>query len=179
MVEEWRDIRDYEGLYQVSNLGRVKSLGRWVNCKNKGKMWKKEKILKPLVDGNGYLFVVLCKNGKLKYFKVHRLVYKAFYGEIPNGMQVNHINEIKTDNRLENLNLMTPKENCNWGSRNERMAEKKSKSVLQINKDTNEIITEFPSLNEVKRQLGYNKGNISQCCNCKRKTCGGFKWRYN
>ena len=178
--EEWRDITGYEGLYQISNNGNVKSLGRWVNYKNKGKRWKEEKIMKPSVNEIGYLYVGLCKNRKLKKFKVHRLVYEAFVGDIPNGMYVNHINEIKSDNRLENLNLMTPKENCNYGTRNKRMSEKLSKPVLQINKDTNEIIKEFPSTNEVQRQLGYNKGNISQCCNGKPKynTAYGFKWQY-
>lgn len=187
MEEEWRDIKDYEGLYQVSNLGRVKSL----NYKHTGR----EKILKSLVDKDGYQRVILCKNGYIKNYFVHRLEYEAFYGEIPKGMQVNHINEIKTDNRVVNLNLMTPKENSNWGTRTKRVAEKRkgkkhteeaknkiseanSKSVLQIDIKTNEIIKEFSSTREVQRQLGYNHGNISNCCNGKYKTCGGFKWQY-
>ena len=98
----------------VSNKGRVKSLGRWINYKNKGKRWEEEKILKPKIEKSGYQRVGLWKNGG-KWYQVHRLVYEAFVGDIPKGMQVNHINEIKSDNRLENLNLMTPKENTNWG----------------------------------------------------------------
>ena len=117
MKEEWKNIIDYEGLYQVSNLGRVKSL----NYKHTGR----EKILKSSVDKIGYMYVGLCKNGKVKFFKVHRLIYEAFYGEIPNGMQVNHINEIKADNRLSNLNLMTRKENINFGTGIERRAKSK------------------------------------------------------
>ena len=176
MEEIWKDIKDYPN-YMVSNLGRVKSLGRWVNYKNKGKRLKEEKIMNPSVDKDGYQRVGLWKNRKVKYLRVHRLVYEAFVGDIPKGTQVNHINEIKSDNRLENLNLMTPKENSNWGSRNERIAEKKIKSVLQMDK-TNKIIAEFPSINEVERQLGINQSNISMCCNGKRNTAGGFKWQY-
>ena len=123
------------------------------------------------------------ENGKVKFFKVHRLVYEAFYGEIPNGMQVNHINEIKTDNRLENLNLMTPKENCNYGTRLERILKKTtngkcSNPVFQIDKTNNEVITEFPSLREVERQLGISNSSISKCCLGKRNTAGGFKWQF-
>lgn len=173
-MEIWKEIKDYPN-YMVSNLGRVKNL----NYNHTGR----EKILKPKIDKDGYLLICLYKNGKQKFFRVHRLVYEAFYVEIPKGMQVNHINEIKTDNRLENLNLMTPKENINWGTRNERSIEKlingkTSKPVLQINKTTNEVIAEFPSINEVQRQLGYSKGNISNCCLGKSKTHKGFIWKY-
>lgn len=188
MEEIWRDVKGYEGLYQVSNLGRVKSL--------ENNKTKKEKILKPKKMENGYLRVVLHKNREKKYFQVHRLVYETFVGEIPDGMQCNHINEIKSDNRLENLNLMTPKENANWGTRNERISEKLkisgkkgtgkkgiyntklSKPVLQIDKNTNEVIAEFPSAKEVHRQLGYSQGHISACCRMETKQSYGYIWRY-
>ena len=167
----------------VSNMGRVKSLGRWIYKEYRGKRWQREKILKPSVDKIGYLYVGFRKNRKLKCFKIHRLVYEAFYGEIPQGMQVNHINEIKSDNRLENLNLMTPKENINWGTAIQRRIEKQingklAKPVFQIDKNTNEVIAEFPSIKEVQRQLGINQSNISECCLGKRNTAGGFKWQY-
>ena len=143
---------------------------------------------------NGYLMFFLSKEGKQKGFTIHRLVYKAFVGEIPDGMQVNHINEIKSDNRLENLNLMTPKENTNWGTANERRSkahtgkivseetrEKIGKissiPILQLDKTTNYIINEWPNAEEVQRQLGLNHSHIRDCCNGKRKTCGGFKWQ--
>ena len=193
MKEEWKNIRDYEGLYQISNMGNVKSIGRWVDRKYKGKRWEEEKILKPKIEKSGYQRVGLWKNVG-KWYLVHRLVYEAFVGDIPKGMQVNHINEIKSDNRLENLNLMTPKENTNWGSRNERISKKQtngkcSKPVLQIDKNTNEIIAEFPSLREVERQLGIRKSDISMCCNggyfCKGRNkwinvsqAHGFKWEF-
>ena len=174
MKEIWKEINEYPN-YMVSNMGRVKSL----NYNHTGR----EKILKQRLFNRGYLYVGLWKNGKQKYFSVHRLEYEAFYGEIPKGMQVNHINEIKTDNRLENLNLMTPKENINWGTAIQRRAEKKtngkgSKPVLQIDQLTDTIIAEFPSIKEVQRQLGLNQPNISRCCNGKQKTCGGYKWKF-
>ena len=193
MEEIWKVIEKYPN-YMVSNKGNVKSLGRWVNYKNKGKRLKEEKIMNPSVDKDGYQRVGLWKNRKVKYLRVHRLVYEAFVGDIPKGMQVNHINEIKSDNRLENLNLMTPKENTNWGSRNERISKKQtngkcSKPVLQIDKNTNEIIAEFPSIREVERQLGIRKSDISMCCNggyfCKGRNkwvnvsqAYGFKWAF-
>ena len=105
MKEIWKSINEYPN-YMVSNMGNVKSL----NYRRTGR----EKILKPKIEKSGYQRVGLWKNGG-KWYQVHRLVYEAFVGDIPKGMQVNHINEIKSDNRLENLNLMTPKENTNWG----------------------------------------------------------------
>lgn len=164
--EEWRDIPNYEGFYQVSNLGRVKSF-----------YGLKEKILKPGIPNNGYYQVELCKNSIRKFYMVHRLVWEAFNGQIPEGLQVNHINEIKSDNRLSNLNLMTAKENCNWGSRNERRAKKQSKVVLQFDLNDN-FIKEYPSAIQIERENGFGQGNISKCCKGKRKTAYGYKWKY-
>ena len=129
-MEIWRDIEGFEGIYQISSQGRVKSLKRIDNNNHP----IKEKILKPNIDnreGKGCLRVRLCKNGKQKFFQIHRLVYETFVGKIPDDMQCNHINEKKDDNRLENLNLMTPKENSNWGTRNERIAN----SVMELLKN--------------------------------------------
>ena len=171
--EIWKDIKGFEGIYQVSNLGRVKSLERIDALGHR----LKEKILKPHPNGNGYYNVGLCKNSVRKFYQVHRLVYEAFNGQIPEGLQVNHINEIKTDNRLENLNLMTPKENCNYGSRNERRAKKQSKVVLQFTLD-NILVKEYPSVRQAERETGFSHGDISACCNGKRKTAHGYKWQY-
>lgn len=97
-----------------------------------GKIWsnKRGKFLAPTKKKNGYLQVNLWKNGVMETHTVHRLVYEAFNGEIPYGMQVNHINENKTDNNLENLNLMNAKENCNHGSRLERIARNRGNTVI-------------------------------------------------
>ena len=193
--EEWRDIRDYEGLYMISSYGRVKSLGRWVNYKNKGKKWQKEKILKPLVKKGGYLHVGLHKNGKIKNYLVHRLVAEAFIQNPNNYPQVNHKDENPSNNFVNNLEFCTAKYNVNYGTRLERVAEKmkgkklseesknkiseaNSKPVLQIDQLTDTIIAEFPSINEVQRQLGINQSNISKCCLGKINTSYGFKWQY-
>lgn len=185
MEEIWKDIKGYENMYQISNIGQVKSLEHNVQQKNR---WgqtisriQKSRLMKIHINKNGYFRVVLHKNGIEKNYSVHRLVYEAFVGEIPDGMQVNHINEIKTDNRVVNLNLMTPKENSNWGTRNERVSEKQtngknSKPVLKIDPISNEIVAEFPSTKEAERQTGFN--HICLWCRGIRKSSDGFIWKY-
>lgn len=164
--EIWKPIPGYEGLYWVSDLGRVKSLKRG-----------KERILSPGKTRGGYLYIVLYKNGKGKNCYVSLLVWEAFNGPIPEGMQVNHINENKQDNRLENLNLMTPKENSNWGTRNIRRVKAQSKMVEQYTLDGTHVCTWF-SVIGIKRELGYSNGNISLCCNGRYKTAYGYIWKY-
>lgn len=107
--EIWKDIVGYEGLYQVSNLGRVKSL----NYRRSGK----EKIMSLKIN-KGYQFVALTKDKKIKCFYVHRIVWEAFKGPIPNGMVINHKSESPSQNNIENLECITQKDNCNYGSRN-------------------------------------------------------------
>ena len=152
-----------------------------VKC-NGGLKTVKGKILKPVIDKDGYQRVHLSKNGKKKKFGVHRLVYAAFCGEIPNGLVVNHINECKTDNRLSNLNLMTPKENNNWGTRNDRIAKaakndpKRSKPVIGYDEQGNAVAI-FSSTAEAGRN-GYDPKNISACCRGKRNLHRGLRWKY-
>ena len=171
-IEEWRSIEGYEGLYQVSSLWRVRSCDRFVNS-NGGTRLHKGKVLKPGMDRVGYLHVVLCKEGKPTAFSVHRLVYEAFHGKIPEGMQVNHIDEDKSNNSLNNLNLMTPKENTNWGTAIER----RSKPVVQYDLQGN-FIAEYPSVCETGRKLGIKQGNISSALKGRIKTAGGYIFRY-
>lgn len=117
--EIWKDIPGYEGFYQASNYGRIRSLDREVRGKYENIALKKGKILTPhktIVCGKERWEVKLSKNGKQFYFVWARCIYSAFYGPIPEGMQVNHIDEDPSNNKLGNLNLMTPKENSNWGT---------------------------------------------------------------
>ena len=185
MKEIWKDIRNYDGLYQVSNTGKIKSL----NYRHTGR----EKMLKLSVNNKGYLYVILYKNGVKKFYRINRLVAEAFISNPNNYPCVNHKDENKTNNfvcinedgtvdfKKSNLEWCDQKYNNNYGTRLERVAEKTtngkcSKPVLQIDQLTDAIIAEFPSIREVKRQLGIS--HISECCLGKRNTAGGFIWKY-
>ena len=171
--EEWRDVVGYEGRYQVSSMGRVKSLER-KDCLGRT---VKERILKPVVRGKGYLKVGLCAGGKKKHFFVHRLVCQAFHDNPDNKPQVNHLNEDKKDNRACNLEWCTRRENCNHGTRNKRSAKNRSKSVGQYTLD-GELVKIWPSATEAQRQVGFGQGNICQAANGKFKQVYGFTWKY-
>ena len=167
--EEWRDVAGYEGLYQVSSEGRVKSLER------KGR--KSERILKPGVRSKGYLFVVLCAGGKSRMFSVHRLVCTAFHDNPENKLDVNHINENKTDNRACNRKWCTRKENCNHGTRNVRMSIAKSRPIAQYTLN-GKLLKVWPSIAKVERRAGFDHSAISKVAIGKRKTAYGFIWKY-
>ena len=177
--EVWKDIAGYEGLYQISSLGNVKSLNY--------NRTKKERILTPGKRGSGYLFVCLCKVGKSKKFNIHRLVGDAFIENPKNFPQVNHIDEDKTNNCVDNLEWCTAKYNMNFGTRGARDLETKKlrnrknaeKSVLQFTKD-GKFVNEYHSISEAERNTGIYQSNIVQCCkNRKRyKSAGGYIWKY-
>ena len=176
--EIWRNISENPN-YQVSNMGRVKSLERKVKNGN-GYRIKKEKVLKPRNSGGGYLKVDLWEEGKMKGYLIHLLAADVFISNPYNLPQVNHRNEIKTDNRVENLEWCSQDYNNNYGTRIERITKaninntKKSKSVICI--ETGKI---YPSIAEIKRQFGFDIGDISRCCNGKRsKTVGKLHWKY-
>lgn len=170
MAEIWKDVLGFEGLYQVSDLGRIRNA-------RTGKI----RVLSVQKLRGGYLQVGLSKDGRRKYLRVHRVVWEAFNGPIPAGMHINHINENKTDNRLKNLNLMTPKENNIYGTRMQRVVEKKSetKRVEQYTKD-GVFIQVWQSPKEVEDVLGYNRSNIASCCRGYEhfNTAYGFVWKY-
>lgn len=127
-MEIWKDISGYEGLYQISNLSNVKSLSRYVSRKNQNNVesgyFTKEKIMKPRVDKDGYLYVGLYKNKKVNNFKIHRLVALAFIANPNNYPLINHKNEIKNDNRISNLEWCDYKYNANYGSCREKISKK-------------------------------------------------------
>ena len=111
MEENWKDILDFEGYYQISDLGRVKSLAKTITRKNGVKVFMPEKILKPTKANPGYFSLILCKENCRKTVRVHRLIAQAFIDNPKNKPEVNHINGIKTDNRIENLEWVTCSEN--------------------------------------------------------------------
>lgn len=167
LCEKWKPVLGYQGLYEVSNLGRIKSL----NYNHTGK----SHILSPQAVMS-YLQVGLWKNRKPKIFKIHRLVWEAFNGPIPEGMQVNHINEDKHDNRLDNLNLMTPKENVNWGTGIKRRAVLKNKTIVQKDFDGNTVRI-WSSQREIVDFLKVSSAaHISECCHGKRPYAHGYVW---
>ena len=175
--EEWRDVVGYEGRYQVSSMGRVKSLERKVRHWRGGERIQKERFLKPSNDRRGYLLVSLCDGEKRKTFSVHRLVCQAFHENPDNKPQVNHINEIKTDNRACNLEWCTCKQNVNHGTRTERSAKARSKPVGQYTLD-GELVKIWQSPCEAGKQIGLSDSHVSKVANGKLKTAYGFIWKY-
>ena len=175
--EIWRDIKGYEGLYQVSNMGRVKSLARVIMRKNGKKYSIKERILKPQRE-LGYLRVNLYdSSGKMKRLRVHRLVCEAFHENPENKPCVNHIDENKANNVASNLEWCTVAENNNHGTHNARVAKIQSKPVGQYTRD-GKLVKIWQSATEVQRQLGFTKQNISQAARGKQKTTYGYVWKY-
>jgi len=168
MIEIFIDIKGYEGLYQISNLGRVKSLSKLVNNRYGKLSLKKEKILNPTLS-NGYPHLHLCKEGKSKTFLVHKLMASNFlnHNEKGNKLVVNHINFIRDDNRLENLEIITNRENTNL-----KHIESTSKFTgVSWNKLANKW-TSYIRINGVKNHLGYftDEAQASNAYNLKLST---------
>ena len=182
MTEEWKDIEGYEGKYQVSNLGRVRSLGRDIVRRTRyGTMAPYHisgRVLKPLHSQGDYCYVHLFdKDGASTNHKVHRLVAKAFVPNPDNLNEVNHIDEDKDNNRADNLEWCKHVDNCNHGTRNERSKTKRSKPVQQLDAEGN-VVAEYPSTIEAERETGTNRYQIRMCCNGKYKTAGGYRWKF-
>ena len=182
-IEIWRtaiyDGETYED-FEVSNLGRILSL----NYKNTGK----SELLEPSETTCGYLVVNLCKNEKRKTCLVHRVIAETFLENPENLPEINHKDEDKTNNFVflnedgsvdkekSNLEWKNHRDNCNHGTRNERVAKAQSKPVLQFTLD-GEFVREWPSTMECERN-GFSSGNVSACCRGERKTAYGFIWMY-
>lgn len=181
--EVWKDVAEYEGFYQVSNKGNVRSVERRDSrgCRRRGR------VLKPGYDGSGYPQVNMYQNGKLKTKKVHRLVADAFIPNPKGFLEVNHKNENKTNNELSNLEWCTREYNINHGTLIERSAQTRSKKVKAVNTKTGDVVI-FSSTTEVGHK-GYNQGNVSRACRGAYKnntgklvgdgrTYKGFRWSY-
>ena len=163
--EEWRPVKDYEGLYEVSNLGRIKSL-----CAGR---WKSTMLRKPCPTVNGYLAVMLRKSGKARLITIHRLVAIAFLDN-PEGLrEVNHKDEDKTNNRADNLEWCTRKYNQNYNEHYKIYY----KPVIQLTKDGTEV-GRYESIKAAQEATGIPSPNISGVLRGKRRTTGGFIWRY-
>lgn len=184
-MEIWKDIEGYEWLYQVSNLGRVKSLDRYVRNRN-GMTMKKGRIMKPFIRKDGYMHVNLIKDG-MKLCYIHRLVAVSF---IPNPLglaEVNHKDENKANNTVDNLEWVSRLTNARYGTRNQRSSEKRRetspcmKPVLQFTID-GAFVARHDSATKAARAVGvYQRcgyAGISLCCNGKQKKAYGYRWEW-
>ena len=175
--EEWKPVKDYEGYYEVSNCGNIRSS-------------KTHKFLKQRLN-KGYPVVKLHKDSKMSTKSVHRIVASAFIKNPLDKREVNHLDEDKINNNVANLQWCTAKENSNWGTRNKRISDTVSKlckngmtyigrtrAILQIDCTTGEVIRKFSSITEAVKLYGYHQGNITFCCQGKFKQTSGYKWAY-
>jgi hypothetical protein len=176
--EIWKDINNFEGLYQISNNGKVKKLRR--NSKSKNQFSNKEMILKPDINNANYARVTLWLNKKRTRKFIHRLVAEHFISNPNNLPQVNHIDGNKLNNNVNNLEWVTNSDNIKHAIENKLLIIDKSnihekRKVTQLDLNGN-IIKQYNSITEAERDTGIS--HISGVCRGKRKTAGGFKWKY-
>jgi hypothetical protein len=179
MEEEiWRDIKSYEGIYLVSNLGRIKSISRKI-WNGKGYFISKEKILNGTITDKGYISVELCG----KHNMAHRLVASAFIENIYNKPQVNHIDGNKKNNNIMNLEWCTNSENQIHAYKNglnthSLESGRKKRMVAKLDLATGEVLEKFNSISEARKSINVKRDNISSVCKGFRKSCGGYGWKY-
>lgn len=161
MNEIWKDIKGYEGIYQISDLGRVLNV-------------KRGTLRKPSQDKDGYLQLSLSKNGKREYLKVHRLVAQAFINNPSELPFVNHLDENKKNNSVSNLEWCTQEYNNTYGSR----AEKLLRKICKVDLHSDRIIKTYLSISSAAKEYRINPSSISHCLSGKRKSCVGYAWRY-
>ena len=166
MIEVWKDIKGYEGLYQVSNLGKIRSRYKSNEYLN----------LKTIKGQRGYLRVTLVKNRNKTNKQIHRLVAETFIVNLENKTQVNHKNGNKMDNRVKNLEWCTPKENMIHAV---KTGLKKAHKIQMKNKVTGEIRV-FNSRKDIEKYLNRKvcQDLITRCCNKRRSSAYGMLWDY-
>ena len=173
----WKDIIGFEGLYQINNIGEVKSLLRFEPNSGKAGMWYKERILKSNLDHNGYPQVILHKCGKAYTFKVHRLVVAAFLENPKNLPCVNHKDENKLNNDVLNLEWCDIKYNNNYNNRQKRISEKRKKPIMQF-KENGDFVARYDSIVDAVIATNGTKDRIIKCCKNKIKHYKNYIWKY-
>lgn len=183
--EVWKDVVGYKGYYQVSNLGRIRTVGRVVSACYKSRQFIQGRIICPNRFPKGYLGCTLYKNGSQKLRYIHRLVAEAFIPNPDNYPQVNHIDEDKSNNRVENLEWCTALYNMNAGTVTARLSKtrkamKLGRPIVQIDKSTNKIVASFHNSAIAMEATGIDSSAINKCClnRSKFKTAGGYIWKY-
>ncbi|WP_406539117.1 NUMOD4 domain-containing protein [Fibrobacter sp.] len=179
--EVWKDITGYEGKYQVSTYGRVRSLDHY-GSNGQTIVLYKGKVLKPCMGSEGYHHVYFYDGTKVHSNLIHRLVANAFIPNFNKKREVNHIDEDKLNNNVSNLEWLSPNENANFGTRNTRAIETKKKNgllkkVYMLDTDGN-FLANFESIENAAKYVGGYRTNIWACCNNKAKTAYGYRWRY-
>ena len=181
MEEIWKPVVGYEGFYEVSNIGKVRSLARIVECNDGRKRKLKTRILRQSCAPSGYYMVTLHKNGKQKSGLVHRLVCEAFIPKPLGKDEVNHKDENSKNNNATNLEWVTAKENNTYGTRQERarkaIVEAQGRAVRQLSRD-GELVAEYESLSAAGNATGTHVPNIIKCAKGIYKTAGGYIWKY-
>lgn len=173
-MEQWKDIKGYKSYYQISNKGNVKSLDRIIYDDYNGNRTFKGLVMVPGVVNGGYLDIKLSKNNTLTHFKIHTLVANAFIPNLFNKPCVNHKDGNKLNNNVDNLEWVTYSENMLHAY---DIGLLKRKQVLMSTKNGKPLLV-FSSLREASRELNIYISSISECCNGKRKTAGGYKWQF-
>ena len=195
--EVWKDIINFEGYYQVSNLGKIRSLDRTIKCKRFGityNKFMKGRILKPAIEGSGYNYVNLKKEGTTKNVKVHRMVAITFLNNVNNLLEVNHKDENKLNNNVNNLEWCTRSYNNTYGTKIERSVKNtdyskrtKNTDYKKIARKTSKLVGQYDLNNnlirkiltcDIEKELNYNKKVVCNCCSGQTSKAYGYRWKY-
>lgn len=192
MEEIWRPIKGYEGYYEASNMGNIRSVDRIIlSTANKlhteHKQFRKGRLLKQGIGRKGYKLIVLQKDGKKHTMYTHRIIAATFIENLENKPCIDHINGIHIDNRAENLRWCTQKENINNPNtinknieilRQNNIIGCKPKTILQLDKDSLKIIREIPPRTSFFKEMGYTRGYITAACRNRKQNAYGYKWAF-